>query len=172
VNSLATDQARVTLQLAANVPGVPDAESFRRWVNCAFSCAGRPLPDNSCVAIKVVDETESAALNSNYRHIVKPTNVLAFPAAEDHYPLDDIAEVELGDLAICAAVVLTEAKEQSKSVESHFAHMTVHGSLHLLGYDHMTEQDASEMESLEKQVMQKLGFPDPYRDDHQDLKRA
>ena len=98
--------------------------------------------------------------------------MLAFPVVNEHYPLDDIAEVELGDLAICAAVVMAEAREQSKSVEAHFAHMTVHGSLHLLGYDHLIEQDASEMELLEKQVMEKLGFPDPYRDNHQDLKQA
>jgi probable rRNA maturation factor len=167
-----TDQVQVELQLATNVPGIPDAKTFRHWVDCAFSCARRSLPGNSCVAIKIIDEAESAALNSNFRHIAKPTNVLAFPAADDHYPLDDIAEVELGDLAICAAVVLTEAREQSKSADAHFAHMTVHGSLHLLGYDHLTEQDASEMELLEKQVMEKLGFSDPYGNDHQDLEQA
>lgn len=166
------DQVKVAIQLAANAPGVPDAEAFGRWVNCALSCAERPFANNSCVAIRIVDEAESATLNSKFRHVAQPTNVLAFPAANDHYPLDDIAEVELGDLAICAAVVLAEAREQSKSVEAHFAHMTVHGSLHLLGYDHMTEQDAGEMELLEKQVMERLGFPDPYIDDHQDLKQA
>jgi probable rRNA maturation factor len=167
-----TEQAQVTLQLAVNMAGVPDAEAFRHWVNYALICAGHPLPENSCVAIKIIDEVESATLNSNYRDVAKPTNVLAFPADNDHYPLGDMAEVELGDLAICAAVVLAEAREQSKSIEAHFAHMTVHGSLHLLGYDHMTEQEASEMELLEKQVMDKLGFPDPYRDDHQDLRQA
>ena len=166
------DKVRITLQLAAITPEVPDAEAFGYWVNCAVSCAGRSLADNSCVAIRIVDETESATLNGNYRDVAKPTNVLAFPVVDDHYPLDDITEVELGDLVICAAVVLTEAREQSKSVEAHFAHMTVHGSLHLLGYDHMTDQDASEMELLEKQVMEKIGFPDPYRDNHQDLKQA
>ena len=162
----------VTLQKAAKAVELPDTEQFQEWVNCAIDHAGRPLGGNSCVTIRVVDELESSALNDKYRHIPSPTNVLAFPAANDEYLFGDDAEIELGDLAICAAVVLREAEEQSKPAAAHFAHMTVHGSLHLLGYDHVTEQGALEMEALEKKVMEKLGYPDPYRDDNQDLKRA
>ena len=162
---------RVSLQLAVNASGLPEAESFGLWANCAFNCDGRPLADNSCMTIRIVDEAESSALNSNYRHIARPTNVLAFPAPNDNILWGD-DEVELGDIVICAAVVLREAQEQSKSTVAHFAHITVHGSLHLLGYDHMTDEDAGEMEALEKQVMDRLGFPDPYKDDNQDLKRA
>jgi probable rRNA maturation factor len=171
VNS-ASGPVRVTLQVAINAADLPEADEFRAWVNCAMSCAERPLADNSCVTVRIVDEAESRTLNSNYRHIAKATNVLAFPAAIEAYMLGDDAEVELGDLAICAAVVLREAQEQTKQVVAHFAHMTVHGSLHLLGYDHVTDEDAGEMEALEKQVMEKLGFDDPYKDDNQDLKRA
>lgn len=163
---------QVTLQNAAKTAALPDTEQFQGWVNCAINHADRPMRDNSCVTIRIVDEAESSALNGRYRHIPSPTNVLAFPAAHDECPFGDDAEIELGDLAICAAVVLREAEEQLKPAAAHFAHMTVHGSFHLLGYDHMTEQDALEMEALEKQVMEKLGFPDPYRDDNQDLKRA
>jgi probable rRNA maturation factor len=163
---------RVALQNAASAAGLPGDEHFRRWVNCTIDCAGQPLADNSCVTIRVVDEAESSTLNELYRHIASPTNVLAFPVAHDEYPAGDDGEIELGDLVVCADVVLREAREQAKSADAHFAHMTVHGSLHLLGYDHLTEQEAVEMETLEKQVMAKLGFPDPYRDDNQDLAGA
>jgi probable rRNA maturation factor len=96
--------------------------------------------------------------------------VLAFPAAESICP--DPEEVELGDLAICAQVVLREAEEQSKPAAAHFAHMTVHGVLHLVGYDHTDGSEADEMEALERQVMADLGYPDPYRDSGNESKRA
>jgi probable rRNA maturation factor len=166
VNS-SSSPVRVTLQNAANAAGLPDNEQFLLWVNCAISAARQRLPDNSCITIRIVDEAESRTLNELYRQIASPTNVLAFPAIQDGYSFGEGGEVELGDLAICAEIVLREAREQAKSAEAHFAHMTVHGSLHLLGYDHMTRLDAVEMENLEKQVMAKLGLPDPYRDDDQ-----
>jgi len=171
VNNSATT-IRVAVQNAANVAGLPGDEQFRLWVDCAVGSAAPPLADNSCVTIRIVDEAESRALNERYRHIPSPTNVLAFPVAQDEYQSGDDGEIELGDLVVCADVVLREAREQAKSVDAHFAHMTVHGTLHLLGYDHITEQDAAEMATLEKQVMAKLGFSDPYKDDNQELIRA
>ena len=110
------------------------------------------------VAIRVVDDCESQELNRTYRGFDKPTNVLSFQA-------DLPPEVELpllGDLVICAPVVEREAYEQEKTVEAHYAHMAVHGTLHLLGYDHEDDPSATLMEDLERKVMAGLGFPDPY----------
>ena len=110
------------------------------------------------VAIRVVDDCESQELNRTYRGFDKPTNVLSFRA-------DLPSEVELpllGDLVICAPVVEREAYEQEKTVEAHYAHMAVHGTLHLLGYDHEDDPSATLMEDLERKVMAGLGFPDPY----------
>jgi len=171
VNS-ASNPVRVTLQIAAKAAELPSAKQFELWVNSAVNSGGRPVTDNSRITVRIVEEAESGALNGQYRHSARPTNVLAFPAGDDEYVHGDDVEPEIGDLVICAAVVEREAQEQSKSVAAHFAHMTVHGSLHLLGYDHTTEKEAAEMEGLEKQVLGMLGFPDPYRDDNQDLKRA
>lgn len=108
--------------------------------------------------MRVVDQPESRELNERYRQKNNPTNVLSFPA-----------EVELpstrvwGDIVVCAPVVHAEAAEQDKSPEAHFAHMIVHGVLHLLGYDHQLGTDAEKMESLEKDILGRLGFGDPYR---------
>jgi probable rRNA maturation factor len=114
------------------------------------------------VTIRIVDEVESNDLNLTYRGKDKPTNVLSFPfecppGVED-FPL-------LGDLIICRQVVEQEASEQQKTLESHWAHMVIHGSLHLLGYDHIEDDEAEEMEALEKEFMHTLNFPDPYKDD-------
>ena len=114
------------------------------------------------MTIRIVDEAESNDLNLTYRGKDKPTNVLSFPfecppGVED-FPL-------LGDLIICRQVVEQEASEQQKTLESHWAHMVIHGSLHLLGYDHIEDAEAEEMEALEKEFMQALNFPDPYKDD-------
>ncbi|EEP91625.1 metalloprotease [Yersinia kristensenii ATCC 33638] len=110
------------------------------------------------VTIRVVDEAESHELNLTYRGKDKPTNVLSFPfeaPPEIELPL-------LGDLIICRQVVEQEAVEQEKALLAHWAHMVVHGSLHLLGYDHIVDDEAEEMESIETEIMQNLGYPDPY----------
>jgi probable rRNA maturation factor len=110
------------------------------------------------LVIRVVDEFESQALNRQYRGIDKPTNVLSFPfEAPPHIPSSHI-----GDLVICAPVVEREAAEQRKPLEAHWAHMVVHGVLHLLGYDHETDEDAATMEGLEIAILGRLGFPNPY----------
>ena len=110
------------------------------------------------LVIRIVDEPESQALNRQYRGIDKPTNVLSFPfEAPPHVPSRHI-----GDLVICAPVVEREAAEQGKPLEAHWAHMVVHGVLHLLGYDHQTDADAETMEGLEIAILGRLGFPNPY----------
>ena len=152
---------RVSLQIATEAPALPGEEDFRTWAGLALISSGIPLTSRSCVTIRIVDEHESQALNTSFRNVPKPTNVLAFPAGPVNPAVVDDDE-ELGDLIICAAVVLEEAREQEKDVAAHFAHMTVHGCLHLAGYDHADDAQATEMEALEVQIMAGLGFPNPY----------
>jgi len=112
------------------------------------------------ISLLIVDETEGAELNQQWRNKCGPTNVLSFPSdlpAELQLPL-------LGDLVICAPVVAREALEQKKSLKAHWAHMMVHGTLHLLGFDHIDDAEAEEMESLETDILARIGYPDPYRD--------
>lgn len=120
--------------------------------------------DQACdISIRLVDEAESQALNAHYRKKDKPTNVLSFPSELPEEILPMLDQVPLGDLVICIPVVLQEAAEQQKTPDAHFAHMVVHGTLHLMGYDHETsEQDAEDMEAIEVNVLQQLGFPNPY----------
>lgn len=142
------------LQIASDAPGLPAAGDFRRWVDAALS--GRR--DEAELTIRVVDEPESAELNGTYRHKQGPTNVLSFPFEAPpgvELPL-------LGDIVICAPVVAREAAEQGKTAAAHWAHMTVHGCLHLLGYDHIEPEEAEIMETLEKDVLSALGYADPY----------
>ena len=118
---------------------------------------------NAEIGIACVDHDESHQLNSEYRQKDKPTNVLSFPSdiPEEVLPLLDA--FPLGDLVICIPVVLQEAIEQKKSAIEHFTHMLVHGTLHLMGYDHETsDEDAEEMEALEIEILAKLGFDNPY----------
>jgi metalloprotein, YbeY/UPF0054 family len=115
--------------------------------------------DKAEITIRIVDAAESQQLNNTYRHKDKPTNVLSFP-------FESPIEIEvplLGDLIICKQVVEAEASAQHKSLTSHWAHMIVHGCLHLLGYDHIVDQEAEEMENIEIDIMQQLGFDDPYQ---------
>ena len=132
---------------------VPDEDKLRAWAQSAC------LRDERFEAsLKIVDSDESRQLNSDYRDTDKPTNVLSFPM---QLP-EEIEPRLLGDLAVCAEVVAQEAAEQSKTEEAHWAHMIVHGMLHLQGYDHIDEPEAEEMESLEIDILGKLGFPNPY----------
>jgi probable rRNA maturation factor len=120
--------------------------------------------DQPCdISIRLVDNAESQSLNLHYRHKDKPTNVLSFPSELPEEILSMLDQAPLGDLVICVPVVLTEAAEQHKTPEAHFAHMVVHGTLHLMGYDHeLGTEEATEMEALEIQVLQQLGFTNPY----------
>ena len=132
---------------------VASPNSSRTWAAAALQCAPGDL------TIRIVGKKESHALNKRYRGKDKPTNVLSFQGETD-----TPAMPVLGDLVICAPVVAQEAKEQGKAARAHWAHMVVHGCLHLLGYDHEKDREANRMEAQEKQIMKTLGFPDPYRE--------
>ena len=134
---------------------LPAMTRLQRWVEAALPAASADAEIGLCI----VDEPESQALNLRYRGLDKPTNVLSFPAelpTELNLPL-------LGDLVVCAPVVAREATEQGKQLEAHWAHMLVHGTLHLLGYDHINDADAEQMEALETDILTSLGYPDPYQ---------
>ena len=145
----------IDLQIACEQEsGLPTAEQIEQWARAAV----QPQSDEVEMTVRIVDEGESHALNLNYRGKDRPTNVLSFP-----FECPDEVELPLlGDLVICRQVVEREAQEQDKPVMAHWAHMVVHGSLHLLGYDHIEDDEAEEMESLETQIMIGLGFVDPY----------
>lgn len=147
---------------------LPADPPVRQWLVTALAQA-RPaaLSDRLAMAVRVVEAGESAALNQRYRDRAGPTNVLAFPAPP--LPAQPAGEpVMLGDLVICASLVASEAAEQGKSWTAHFAHLLVHGSLHLLGFDHATDAEARAMEALETAILRELGFPDPYVNDDTD----
>ena len=137
-----------------SLDGLPIEAEFQQWLNAAVI----PFQADAEVTIRLVDEQESHALNLEYRGKDRPTNVLSFP-----FEAPPGMELELlGDLIICRQVVEKEALEQNKPLKAHWAHMVVHGSLHLLGYDHIEDEEAEEMESLETEIMQNMGFVDPY----------
>ncbi|WP_109859676.1 rRNA maturation RNase YbeY [Aggregatibacter segnis] len=145
----------IDLQIACEQEtGLPTVEQIEQWATAAV----QPQSDEVEMTVRIVDEAESHELNLNYRGKDRPTNVLSFP-----FECPDEVELPLlGDLVICRQVVEREAQEQDKPVMAHWAHMVVHGSLHLLGYDHIEDDEAEEMESLETQIMTGLGFADPY----------
>jgi probable rRNA maturation factor len=137
-----------TLQIASQHGNIPSKAQFKKWAKAA-------LRVDTEVTIRIVDEEEGKVLNSAYRGKDYATNVLTFPLTEDPYLM--------GDIIICAPVLEAEAHAQKKSIESHYAHLTVHGILHLHGYDHETEEQAALMESIEVTTLQKLGYANPYR---------
>ena len=138
-----------------NPQGLPDEAQFLRWLSAAV----KPFQPESEVTVRLVDEAESHELNLAYRGKDKPTNVLSFPF-EAPPGIEDLPL--LGDLIICRQVVEQEAAEQGKPVEAHWAHMVVHGTLHLLGYDHIQDDEAEEMEGIETEIMLAMGYADPY----------
>lgn len=157
----------VDVQVAADGYEVPADAQWRVWVAAALSAADRAV--SGAVTVRLVDTDESAALNESYRHKPGPTNVLAFsgpgepPVAGVNGTQDDMSvEPELGDLVICLPLAGREAAGQGKSLLAHLAHLVVHGTLHLIGYDHGNEVDAGRMESLEIRIMDGLGFANPY----------
>jgi probable rRNA maturation factor len=145
---------RVTLSYGVERSGLPDASQFEHWVGAALS--GRRASGE--VSIRVVDGDEGRALNRQYRHRDYATNVLSFVA--DLPP--GIGIDLLGDVVLCAPVIESEARTQGKALLDHYAHLTVHGTLHLIGHDHETPAEARAMESLEAQVLEKIGISDPY----------
>ncbi len=134
--------------------GLPSEEKLQFWLEKTISL----FQPQAEVTIRIVDTEESQQLNLEYRHKDKPTNVLSFPFEAPPGMEMDL----LGDLIICRQVVEVEAKEQGKTLLAHWAHMVVHGCLHLLGYDHIEDEEADEMEALETEIMHSIGFEDPY----------
>ncbi len=149
------------LQVACDGERLPDEAFAQGWCEAALAAAGRTPGHETEIAVRLVDEAESRALNRRYRDRDRPTNVLSFPAADD-LPLPDDDALPLGDLVLCAPVVLREAAEQGKDADAHWAHLLVHGTLHLLGYDHAEAVGAAEMEALETAILAARGLPDPY----------
>lgn len=145
------------LQIALDLPSLPGAADFQRWVEATLAGAG--YQKDAELTLRIVNEAEITALNETYRHKQGPTNVLSFPFAAP----PEVDSALLGDIVICAPVVLREAVIQDKTPEAHWAHLVAHGVLHLLGYDH-DETQAEAMESLEIRILTGLGYPDPYGD--------
>jgi probable rRNA maturation factor len=155
----------IDIQLALDTevaPPLPTDEQITCWAGAAFVGAGRY--DTAQLTVRIVDEAEITHLNSHYRQKFDSTNVLSFPfEALPGLPVGE-SESLLGDVVVCAAVVVREAAEQNKSSEAHWAHMIVHGCLHLLGFDHFDEAEAAEMEMLETRILVAQGYPKPYRE--------
>ncbi|HEB95890.1 MAG TPA: rRNA maturation RNase YbeY [Sedimenticola thiotaurini] len=145
----------LAIQRISQAPGQPTDRQFQAWAEAAL--AGRR--EGAELTLRIVDEEESRALNRDYRHRDRPTNVLSFPFQAP----PEVPSRLLGDLVICAPVVAREAREQGKTAAAHWAHMVVHGILHLLGHDHQQPAQAEEMEALESAILAGLGFGDPYR---------
>jgi len=158
---------QVAAQFAARRPWVPSVTALRRWALAAHRTAVARLPRarrsaapaDAEICIRIVGAAASRRLNAGYRGNDKPTNVLSFPAA----PIERELDGSLGDLVICAPVVAAEAREQRKARAEHWAHMVVHGVLHLHGYDHETARQARVMEGLEVEILRGFGYQDPYR---------
>ena len=156
------------IQLADDLPESieepPPSHLLLEWAQAAWLGNENEAPE---LSLRIVSSAESQQLNRDYRGIDKPTNVLSFPMQFENQPqlpedLNNDFSV-LGDLAICAEVVEAQAQAQQKTRQAHWAHMLVHGMLHLQGYDHIEDTEAEEMEALERRIMQQLGFPDPYQ---------
>lgn len=150
-------QLELDIQNASISAFVPKDEDFARWVGAALD-GRREVAE---LTIRLVDETEGASLNHQYRGRSGATNVLSFPF-EPPPGVDGLGLI--GDLVICTPVVEREAIEQGKTPDAHWAHMVVHGVLHLIGFDHRDEAEAAEMEGLETRILRGLGFPPPYED--------
>ncbi len=147
--------ADVNVQCNSEASGIPPEETIRRWAQSTLQDISKI---DSSLTVRIVDETEIAELNETYRQKKGPTNVLSFPF--ENPPGVDAGI--LGDIIICAPVVNWEANEQNKTPEAHWAHMVVHGILHLCGYDHIRDKEAWQMEAKEVQAMGQLGFENPY----------
>ena len=144
---------KIDLQNDEDLDFVPPGQQFQQWVSAALQESYLRLEQT----IRIVGEAESLELNSRYRGQANATNVLAFPGA------DELLDYEcLGDLVICAPIVAAEAGVQDKSVEAHWAHLVVHGMLHLQGFDHQADADTRHMEALEIKILDTLGYTNPY----------
>lgn len=163
---MTTPALDIEFQYAGDFIGLPGEALFQTWADAAFSAGGGESTGPPGLTLRIVDSGESAELNQTWRHKSGPTNVLSFPFdAPEGLPADAL-EPYVGDLVICAPLVRREAQEQSKDEEAHWAHLVVHGILHLLGYDHLEKTEAAAMEALEVRIVTGLGYPDPYAAEH------
>jgi probable rRNA maturation factor len=149
----------VDVQVATDAAGIPVTANIREWVEQTIRAAG-PGGDFD-VSIRIVDAGEMQVLNRDYRDQDKPTNVLAFPAGDAGFVPPGRRPL-LGDIVVCAGIVAYEAGEQGKALGDHWGHMLVHGTLHLLGYDHQTDHEAEAMEAMERDILESVGIADPY----------
>ena len=145
----------IDLQNDSDFTEVPDTSDFQRWVTAAMRSESVQLEQTICV----VDEAQSRELNRRFGGRDNATNVLAFPADSDYLDYDC-----LGDLVLCAPLVVAQARQQNKAVSAHWAHLVVHGMLHLQGYDHQNDAEANAMEALEVEILDTLGYTNPYND--------
>ena len=144
------------IQIASKASTIPSNEQFQQWVETALQNTSKDFE----LTVRIVEIEESQELNFQYRQKDKPTNVLSFP-----FEVPEGIELNLlGDLVICADIVAQEANEQHKTINDHWAHLVIHGCLHLLGYDHITDDEAIEMESLEIQLLSTLSIDNPYQE--------
>jgi probable rRNA maturation factor len=144
----------IDIQRVCESPNQPSDKQLELWVNTVLA----NLDEEFEITIRIVDESESTQLNENYRHKKGATNILSFP-----FDVPDEVELNLlGDLVICASVLEREAAEQNKPLHNHWAHIVIHGTLHLLGYDHIHDEEAQEMETKEIELLQTLSIPNPY----------
>lgn len=153
----------VSFEDVSGADNVPAESNIEQWVQQVLTkqLESTPFPE---LSIQVVDEQTITELNETYRHKSGPTNVLSFPFDAPPGLPEEEAEALLGDIVICAQVVAAEAQQQHKSLQAHWAHMVVHGVLHLLGYDHLNDKEAEQMERLEIQLLNELTFPNPYQE--------
>ena len=153
-------RTELEVQRATTLASVPIDDQFQLWVDAAMAGNSNPFT----LSIRIVDEAEAQRFNRDYRNKDYATNVLSFPAELPEGLPAEITQSQIGDLLICAPVVAHEAKEQRRPETDHWAHLTIHGVLHLLGYDHEQADEADVMESLETEILAKLGISDPYQD--------
>ena len=153
----------IELQYGCEHPDIPAPEAVRRWLEEAAGMAGA----DGELLVRIVSPEESAELNGRYRGRNRPTNVLSFPfTAPEGLPAEAMP-TQLGDLVICAEVVAEQAREYGRTPEAHWAHMLVHGLLHLLGHDHQSAEEAARMEAQESRIMEQLGFDDPWHGENE-----
>lgn len=148
-------------QLATALGDTPSEGQFQHWVMATLKALSYQPPEQLTpeLTVRLVDPAESEQLNHDYRQQQKPTNVLSFPFES----IPGVPLALLGDIIICAPVVRQEAQDQGKQEMAHWAHLTIHGLLHLLGYDHIEDQEAAAMEALEIEILKQLGYPNPYQ---------
>ncbi len=158
--------AQVDVQIACDDEGLPESDEIESWLQRAIDAADKNFADEIEVAVRIVDCAESQLLNRKYRQQDKPTNVLSFPAGRIEGLPAEVSKT-LGDIVICASIVNQEAAEQGKASGEHWAHMVVHGTLHLLGFDHVDDDETLEMEGLETHILTTHGVADPYGESRQ-----